>query len=91
MKIDSPHLVAMLPITCSTLHVSPSSDWRLLGAEAGSAGENWTGAIWSLHSYTLHVTLSAQVSAHWNQNKHSAALPMISTQSPFPRVMPAPF
>ena len=53
MKMDT-SLVAMY-------HVSPSSDWRLLGAEAGNAGENWTGAIWSLHSYTLSAQLSAQV------------------------------
>ena len=81
MKMDSPSLVSMY-------HVSPSSDWRLLGAEAVNAGENWTGAIWSLHSYTLHVTL---VLSGIRTVKHSAALPMISTQSPFPRVMPAPF
>ena len=90
MKMDSPYLVAMLPIKCSPCITS--SDWRLLGAEAGNAGENWTGAIWSLHSYTLHVTLVLRCSHSGIITvKHSAALPMISTQSPFPRVMPAPF
>ena len=62
--MDSPSLVAMY-------HVSPSSDWRLLRAETGNAGENWTGAIWSLHSYTL----SAQLSAHWNQNSKAQYCP----------------